>query len=139
MKISQINRELKSLGDFPHLDPAVYPYLDADQRQYVNTLRVRIEKLKLRKAKIIQRIGRKIADLRALMIQRNETDEFVRFRFAGAPFSVTVLRGGRRVSVFVPKEECKRRGWPEGGVYCQNEDKRERFIDEMLEEVRARA
>lgn len=77
------------------------------------------------KRAVIERVSAKLARLRQHMINQGEGERFARFRFAGhladsSPSDFTELVGD---------------GFAEGGVYQQPENRREAFIDTMMQKV----
>lgn len=139
MRPSEITSEIRSLSERWYVHVPVSHIETRDDADAVLAERkatlARIEECKAEKAEIVERIASKVRQVRDALGDAL-SDDFVRFRFAGSGIPVNVIRGGQMVSVIVPAEEFQRDGWKTGGIYCQDEDERERFVDEYLAEVR---
>lgn len=121
MKPSEIQQRKAVIGSNP-LMLVPKAFLSGEHLERRRELEAEQERLTTANTEIVNRIGTKIQHLREAMIAAGRGHEFACFRFAG------------RFPEY-PLSYCSRPGWNPGGVYMQDVDKREEFVEEMLQEV----
>lgn len=89
------------------------------------TLEAELEAARKAQADHVNRIGQKINILRQGMLPEKGL-EFFSYRFAGDPRYEHTVYGP------IPAEAVQIPGFKPGGIYCQDEGRKEAFVDQLL-------
>lgn len=124
-KPSEIRADMRALLETPGigLSPlSRQQYLTDAQRAEIDDAESRLNTLRSEMEALVNRVGTKLDQLRDVMVEKKQGDEYARFRFAG------------RFDDY-PIDSYQQEGFTPGGVYMQPEDDRERMIDAKAAEV----